>query len=143
MQNQITKLDTELRQPSETGSFVPTIVRTEWTPTSESKVPIRSTWRTEGTGKRLTNRRIAQYQREGYYGEAAREKALKVSRTLRAHAVFRCKCGVSEEVRFLTYSYLPQSGYYCPRCLAQYRRQRDLERELKARYRAAAVEEYQ
>ena len=141
--NQQTKIEVQDRQPGETGSFVPVIVKTEWTPQASGSTPIRSTWRTEGSGKALTNRRIAQYQREGWYGPAARERALKVSRTMRAHAVFRCKCGVSEEVRFLTYSYLPQSGYYCPRCLAQYRRQRDLEKELKARYRAAAVEEYQ
>lgn len=141
MNNQTTKIEVLERQPSDTGSFVPVILRTEWTP-GGGTVPIRSTWKGE-TGKLLTNRKIAQYQREGWYGEAAKEMALKVSRVLREHAVFRCKCGVSEEVRFLTYSYLPQSGYYCPRCLAQYRRQRDLEQELKRRVKAAQIAEYE
>jgi len=142
MQNyKTTKIEVLERQPSDMGSFIPVIERTEWTP-GGGDTPIRSTWKTE-TGKRLTNKRIAQYEREGWYGKARQEKALKVSRTIRAHAVFRCKCGVNEEVRFLTYSYLPQSGYYCPRCLAQYRRQRDLEHELKVRVRTAMVEEYQ
>lgn len=142
MQNHKTvKIEVLERQAGATGSFIPRIERVEWTP-GGGNTPIRSTWKTE-TGKPLTNRRIADYQRQGYYGKAMQEQTLRVTRHLRESVVFRCECGVSEEVRFLRYAYLPKAGHYCPRCLAVYKRQRDLDAELNKRVRASRVEEYQ
>ncbi len=133
-----TKIESLDRQIGTSGSFVPKVERTEWVPGPCSNAPIRSTWR-DAIGKPLTNRSIARYQNEGKLGGTPKQRSEPKS-----FVVFRCACGVKEEVRFLTYKYLPNSGYYCPRCLAQYRRQKELEQQLASRVRGVRdITEYE
>jgi hypothetical protein len=107
----------------------------------DPRVHVRSTWR-DPIGTLLTNRRILERMRQGWYGPQLQEKA-KARATLRTAYVFRCACGIAEDVRFLHYSYLPQAGWYCPRCLAKYRKENQQEKELKRRYHEAAKREYE
>src|SRR5258705_10446368 len=93
-QNQ-TIIEPQLLQPNANGigSFVPVMVKTEWTPGPCSTIPIRSTWK-DAIGKTLTNRRIAKLMLEGHYGPVARAKQLKrgESRTTKG-LIFRCAWG--------------------------------------------------
>lgn len=129
-------------------STIPQTLRVEWTPESGTHVPIRSTWR-DPIGPMLTNRRIAQHIREGWYGEGRRRKQLEkdYQRAARTDIVFRCPgCGTDKAVRFIRYSYMPKAGYWCNACREIHRsnaeRDAKLTREFKARVEKAVMERY-
>lgn len=128
------------------GSACLATVSVEWAPEPASSIPIKSSWR-DPIGHLLTNRRIAQRAREGYYGEAARVRELERSakRPVHCDMVFRCPCG-STDVRYYRWSYLPKAGYYCEHCRAAYRgnveRETRLNRELTQRVKQQIMERY-
>ena len=85
-------------------------------------VPIRSTWR-DPIGKPLTDRRILNRMKEGWYGpEAKRVALLKERKTgLPEGVIARCQCGELRGVQYYSYSYLERHGFYCKTCLNQQR----------------------
>lgn len=106
--------------------------------TKDPSARLPSTWR-DPIGPLLTNRRIALRTREGWYGEAAKQAAqqrLKSDQLRRYGIVMRCACGRSD-ASYMAYSYLPQSGYYCPVCRelhrSKVRRTVELDRQWKER----------
>lgn len=85
-------------------------------------------------GKPLTNARINYYAREGRYGKDAQQRA--VASVVRVNGTVEfCKCGAYINVRYMNYSYLPQPGYWCPKCRERWRAERDKEREYNRRLR--------
>lgn len=65
----------ELQHNPDGNASRPLSVHVEWTPESESTIPIRSTWRM-AIGALLTDHRIEHYQRLGRYGDEARLRIL-------------------------------------------------------------------
>jgi late competence protein required for DNA uptake (superfamily II DNA/RNA helicase) len=85
-------------------------------------------------GKPLTDRTIAKYEALGCYGAVMK---------LPAKTGSRCShCNGTIKVKHRTWSYLPHDGYYCEPCVLQFRAQRDKEKELAARIRAAQKTDY-
>lgn len=101
--------------------------------TMDPRVHIRSTWR-EAIGPLLTNRRITMRMRQGWYEETAKQKSM-ANATPTHGIVYRCECGCKKEVRYVTFSYMPRRGYWCPRCIAVHGKETKLARELAARVR--------
>lgn len=85
------------------------------------QTPIKSTWR-DPIGPVLTDRRILNRQKQGWYGEHAKQQALACSKTLMPHGVIvRCSCGENRGIKHYTFKYLEKPGFYCPACLEQQR----------------------
>jgi hypothetical protein len=115
----------------------------EWTPGAVTMDPccrLPSTWKDEAT-KPLTNKAIARYMREGYYGRALQITATK-ERENRVGIVIRCVCGTTDGVNFMRYSYLPQAGYYCKKCRETYRALADTDKGLTAKLHERVLAEY-
>lgn len=94
-------------------------------------------------GKPLTNARIAFYAREGRYGKAAQDVALKKV-TVRNGIVLRCcQCQSSINVKYLRWSYLPNPGHFCAKCVAVLKDARDREREQEKKFNEALMKEYE
>jgi hypothetical protein len=88
----------------------------------DHRAPIKSTWRLP-IGKKLTDRIITERAKQGWYGEAAKQRVLA---GLPVHAtnglVDRCQgrdglCGELRGVRHFKYKYLPKPMFLCPSCL--------------------------
>lgn len=99
--------------------------------TPDFRTPIKSTWR-DPIGSLLTNARITKWAKLGWYGEAAKRRALAKTAKQKAQKsgsksgfVDRCSCGSVENVRYLKFSYLPKPGFYCHVCLCAIRSERD------------------
>lgn len=103
--------------------------------TMDPHTHLPSTWRT-AIGPLLTNRRIRMREAQGFYGKAAQQRALlritdKHEKLSRAGVIFRCVgCDTTEGIKYLHWSYLPKAGWYCPRCLAVHRIERDREENM-------------
>lgn len=108
--------------------------------TMDPRCHLPSTWR-DAIGAVLTNRKINEYTKIGYYGIQAKEKAQAKIATKNG-IIYRCGCGRMDGVRFLRYNYLPKPDWYCKACLAEYQKQRDLEDSLKNKWKEAAKLEY-
>lgn len=92
---------------------------------------IRSTWR-DPIGVPLTNRRILNRTKEGWYGETAKLAALKkikLSTPVKSGFVERCECGTQLGVSYLSFKYLPKPGFYCPACRLKHRALHDKDEE--------------
>lgn len=118
-----------------------------WTPgqvTMDPHAHLPSTWRGDHATKPLTNRAIARYAREGRYGKALQLRVAKADehRATKVGIVYRCACGASQGVRYLRYGYLPQPGYWCPKCQAVHRATRDKEQELHRQFKERIRNEY-
>jgi len=97
---------------------------------------IRSTWR-DAIGPVLTDRRITNRQKQGWYGEKAKQQALSRSRTKMPDGVLvRCKCGETKAVAYFDYLYLTAPGFYCPACLEQQRLSRPVRMTKEERFNA-------
>lgn len=94
---------------------------------------IPSTWR-DPIGKLLTNRRINQLIREGYYGPT-----MKLPPPTRGKCL---GCGGFSGTKYVTYNYLPSWGIWCPGCIDKIRREIELEKELNRRIREARKVEF-
>jgi hypothetical protein len=97
-------------------------------------VHLPSTWRS-AIGKTLTNRRIAEYQREGRYGSG-----LKLPPLDSAKPCIQCKSVIN--TRKMNYAYLPHAGVYCPACRKEHKAKREKEREIRARLREVRMEDW-
>lgn len=94
--------------------------------TMDTNARLPSTWRT-GIGKKLTNRRIIELQREGFYGSGLKLPPLDAAKTC-----IQCKSTVN--TRKLPFDYLPQPGQvYCKKCRLVHRERRDKEVEKSKR----------
>lgn len=102
--------------------------------TMDEHAYLPSTWR-QAIGKRLTNRRIAEYQREGKYGTELKLPPLEHGRPC-----VGCKTKVN--TRYFDYDYLPTAGVYCKNCRLRHRDARDKEREQRARLREVRAEDW-
>ena len=101
----------------------------------DPRVPIRSTWRTEGYGKKLTDAIIRRYEKLGYYGQVAESK----------HIVHRCQhgeCTSKKQVVYYKYKYLPKPGFYCLQCFVALKKAHHQEQEEKARWAELRLAEY-
>ncbi len=102
-------------------------------------VHIASTWR-DPIGPMLTNARIRRYMLEGWYGPVVKAKA---ERSIAPSAIVnRCACGTIA-TRYARFAYLPKAGFYCAKCIALYRTQRDAEKEKSRQLRERILAEYQ
>ncbi len=100
----------------------------------DSAVHIKSGWPTQ-RGKTLTNRRIAELQREGYYGSG-----LKLPPLYTAKPCIECKTTVN--TCQCDFSYLPVKGVYCIKCRKVHREAALKEKELSKAMREAFKQEY-
>lgn len=124
------------------GTFVQ-IEHVQFTPGGVCLDPhahIGSAWK-DAIGKPLTNARILHYVREGWYGTEAQKLATKHDPNL-SGIVHRCACGEKKNVRFLKFSYLPKPAFYCPRCLAVHRAERDKEKEANRSWKEIVLKEF-
>lgn len=97
--------------------------------TMDPLVHLPSTWK-DAKGKLLTNRRIGELAAMGHYGKAAQQRQLlkidhRHQKQSEAGVIFRCACDETVGIKYLTWAYLPKPGWYCPRCLAAYREDRE------------------
>lgn len=83
--------------------------------TMDTTAHLPSTWR-QAVGKRLTSHRIAQYQREGWYGSG-----LKLPPTGSRGPCTAPHCKQVANTRYMDYGYLPKPGVYCRKCREAYR----------------------
>ena len=112
--------------------------------TLDPSVHIGSGWR-QPIGKLLTNRRILELQRQGFYGRRAQEIATAslVRRNKDGTASPQaCACGEILGVKFYNYSYLGHAQHLCRKCLEVKRAEHDRERQLNAQWKARMEREY-
>lgn len=79
----------------------------------DTTVHIRSGW-PQQRGKALTNRRIAELQREGRYGSGLKLPPLDNAKPC-------CECKTKVNTRQCDYAYLPKCGVYCAGCRTKHR----------------------
>ncbi len=103
----------------------------------DPRVRMRSTWR-DPIGKPLTDSAILRYMRNGRYGPELQRAAREAEKAVTG-SVFRCDCGARDEVRYMTYSYLPRPGYFCPACRARYREGAQREKEQRKEWASRFV----
>lgn len=120
-----------LAQPPALPPLHPIAVRV----TMDTTARLPSTWR-NGIGKTLTNRRIAEYQREGRYGSGLLLPPVDDAKPC-------CQCKSTINTRQCGFEYLPKSGVYCKKCLAGWRVERDQKAELRKREQELFNQEYQ
>lgn len=123
------------------------VERTEWTPAPPPpslNENSRSNWPRHPTLGPLSNRKIAEYAREGRYGPTIRNIELaKQHRVMvnRLGVIIRCGCG-AEAVAFMRFGYLPKSGYYCTLCREKYRADAEKEKGERKRWLEKVKQEY-
>lgn len=104
----------------------------------DPRIRLPSTWRT-AIGPVLTNKRIAEYQREGRYGSNLVLPPLQTARPC-------CACNSTINTRYWSLDYLPKAGVWCNKCRSIHRAKRDKETEqlkrLKELEQLRIVEEY-
>lgn len=104
--------------------------------TMDTAARLPTSWR-DGYGKPLTNKRIAEYQREGRYGSG-----LKLPPLDSAQPCISPGCKTTINTRKCDYGYLPKPGVYCQKCLKGWRFERDKAVEVKRREKELFNEEY-
>lgn len=102
--------------------------------TMDTSARLPSSWRS-AIGKTLTNRRIAEYQREGMYGSGLKLPPLN-------QALPCCECKSHINTRKCPFDYLPKPGVYCKKCLTKHRAERDKQLEENKRAKEAFMNEY-
>jgi hypothetical protein len=109
-------------------------------------VPIKSTWRLP-IGKKLTDRLITERAKQGWYGTAAKERALSgLPVTATNGFIDRCEgqdglCGKMQGVKHFKYKYLPKPMFLCPSCL-QIERNRAIKQKDQQRAFKRNIEEF-
>lgn len=99
----------------------------------QHKARIASGWK-DPIGKLLTDRRIAQLQREGKYGPLYK---------LPPRSSGACAgCHRTPETRKVSFAYLPKPGVWCPDCIDRWREVDRKDRELRKRIREAHAASY-
>lgn len=102
--------------------------------TMSLSVHIRSSWPTP-VGPRLTDRRITELQREGWYGSGLKLPPKEDARPC-------CECESRVNTRYMDYSYLPKPGVYCRVHRLHYKDIRDREREAAKAWKERVIADY-
>ncbi len=100
-------------------------------------VRLKSTWK-DAIGRPLTDRAIVAYARLGYFKGRL---TLRQPTAAASFIVNRCGCGSLDAV-WRTYAYLPKPGFYCSRCLAVHRAERDKAAAQAKRWKELLLKEY-
>lgn len=103
-----------------------------------------SSWRALPT-KPLTTKAIEDYERLGYYGQEAKERRLRLDGAKVVNGIIRlpkvCTACQSALGHWMTFSYLPKSGFYCDHCRSSYREA--AEKEQNRRHYARTLQAFE